>query len=67
MDWRRFRSNGATTAPSLNAVMTKEPASPPEDISATVGDKGKERALNEALWGLENVSTAQSHERRCLV
>ena len=57
MDWRRFRSTGGGASSSTgNGTGTKEPVSPAADAAALPGDKGKERALDEALWGLENVS-----------
>lgn len=57
MDWRRFRSTGGGTSTSTgNGTGTKEPVSPGADTATAAVDKGKERALDEALWGLENVS-----------
>lgn len=65
MDWRRFRSTGGASSSNGNGNGTKEPVSPGADAAAAAAaDKGKERALDEALWGLENVSVPYQHPVR---
>lgn len=61
MDWRRFRSNGGASSSNGHGSGTKDPVSPAADAAAGAGDKGKERALDDALWGLENVSASLDH------
>lgn len=58
MDWRKFGRLGGTTAnghaggaaPANNGGSTSD--------TAVTEAKGKQRALDEPLWGLENVSSS---------